>query len=401
MKQKIGPFGLACLMAFNAIADENAIEKPSDLEISGFGRIVAGYLNDENAAYEGYENSVSISQQSLVALQADYALTESLSMTAQLLAHSGDGRDSGLEWLYLNYQPDAHWGIKAGRLRTPFFRYSEIIDVGFAYPWITPPQQLYSGSLFTNYDGVNVTYQYAFEAFQLTLDAYTGSSEEDVNIAGQDAAFDIGNITGVIAQIQRNNLQFRASYSEAEEINVDIPEFMQFRQILRNSGFGENADALQFNGSGRGLLLGINYDSVDFFGVAEYIRIRSSIQTVPHTDSYYVSLGYNFYPFQAYVMVARSDSEYGIADNQIPLGVNPVFDQLHFGYETIVNELPLDNLDSYSLGGRWDFAANMALKAEITWLDGEPTRRSYFDVFNDAEFDRQAVLYQVAFEWVF
>ena len=397
MKRTYWLSGVLCLSSYTLAAEEIS----PDLEISGFGRIVAGYLNDENAAYEGYEDSISVSQQSLVALQADYAITDTLSLTGQLLGHTADGRDSGLEWLYINYQPDQHWGIKAGRLRTPFFRYSEIIDVGFAYPWITPPQQLYSGNLFTNYDGVNISYKHAFEPFQLTLDVYTGRSEEDVNIAGQEAVFDIGQITGVIAQIQRNNLQLRASFSEAKDIGVDIPEFQAFRDILRNAGFGANADALRFNGNGRGYLLGLNYDSVDFFGAAEFIRIRSNIQTVPHTDSYYLSLGYNFYPFQVYAVFATSDSEYGISDNQIPLGVNPVFDQLHFGYDAIVNELPLDNLDSYSIGGRWDFAENRAFKAEVSWLDGEPTRRSYFDVFNDSDFDRQAVLYQVAFEWVF
>ena len=44
----------------------------------------------------------------------------------------------------------------------------------------------------------------------------------------------------------------------------------------------------------------------------------------------------------------------------------------------------------------------MALKAEITWLAGEPGKSSFYDVTSIQEgFDRDTTLYQVAWEWVF
>ena len=76
------------------------------LEISGFGRLVAGYLDDNNVSFEGYTNELTFSEQSLLAIQADYHLTDTLSVTSQLLAHNNSERDSGIEWFYLTYEPN-------------------------------------------------------------------------------------------------------------------------------------------------------------------------------------------------------------------------------------------------------------------------------------------------------
>ena len=43
---------------------------------------------------------------------------------------------------------------------------------------------------------------------------------------------------------------------------------------------------------------------------------------------------------------------------------------------------------------------NVALKAEVSFLDGKEGKTSFF-VVDDQRFDRNATLYQVALEWVF
>ena len=72
---------------------------PNPLEFSGFARVIMGYLDDENAEYVGYDNSISIDQQSLLGLQADYRLSEEIAFTGQVVGYTDDQRSSGLEWL--------------------------------------------------------------------------------------------------------------------------------------------------------------------------------------------------------------------------------------------------------------------------------------------------------------
>ena len=57
----------------------------NDLQFSGFARLVGGYLSTDEAKYEGYDNSVSFSEKSLAALQADYILNDHFSLSGQLL----------------------------------------------------------------------------------------------------------------------------------------------------------------------------------------------------------------------------------------------------------------------------------------------------------------------------
>ena len=113
------------------------------IRFSGFARLVGGYLDEEKATYLDYDDSISFGEHSLFALQTDVDFSEQFSFTTQLLAHASHRRDSGVEWAYLTYRPTRNWQFKAGKLRTPFFMYSDTLDVGLAYPWIVPPQQVY------------------------------------------------------------------------------------------------------------------------------------------------------------------------------------------------------------------------------------------------------------------
>jgi hypothetical protein len=135
-------------MLLSAVVPLQAQEEQDALQISGFARIVLGALDECEASYLGYDNSLSFDQQSLIALQADYQLNKTFSVTGQIIGHTNDQRESGVEWLYLTYQPNRSTQIKIGKQRTPIFYYSDYMDVGFAYPWITLPQQVYNSIFF-------------------------------------------------------------------------------------------------------------------------------------------------------------------------------------------------------------------------------------------------------------
>jgi len=381
-----------------AFASDSLSER---IEFSGFARVIGGYLDDDRASYDAYSSSLDFSQQSLFALQSEFTFTDKLSVSGQLLAHSSDERESGLEWLYINYEPTQNWRFKLGKIRTPFFRYSDIIDVGFTYPWITPPQQVYSGFLFSNYEGLTATYRLSIDSVNLEFEAYKGSYEGEFSRAGEEVDISVDEIQGLIFTLNRGNLNARATIFESSDFFADVPEFTQFANALENAGFRENAESLRFNGKVRGYQTSINYDTLDYFVSAEWVKIASDLLVVPQLESYYVSAGYNFHPFQIHITYASSNSSYDTAQNLIPKGVDPQLDQLSFVYDQVTGNLPLYNLNSVTLGARWDFRHNMAAKAEVTFLDGKPGENSYFSEIIDSDFDRKAALYQFGVEWIF
>jgi len=56
--------------------------------------------------------------------------------------------------------------FKLGKLRTPFFLTIAISkDVGYAYPWISPPQQVYMVFLFEVIEGASASYEIVEDSF--------------------------------------------------------------------------------------------------------------------------------------------------------------------------------------------------------------------------------------------
>jgi len=387
-----------CALGSPSFASTDISER---IEFSGFGRLVAGYLDESSADYEGYSDEVSFSEQSLFALQTDITITETIGISAQLLAHSGDERESGIEWLYLSYEPSQNWRLKAGKLRTPFFRYSDVIDVGFAYPWITAPQQVYSSFLFSNYEGISGTYISNFSDINFEVEAYYGEYSGDLVQDGQTFAIDVEAIKGIVFTFNSGNFSSRFSVTHSSDFDVDAPEFTNFGNALESAGFIQNAEAFQFDGSATAYQASFNYDNLDYFLAVEGVKIVSDLVSVPQVNSYYFTAGYNFYPFQTHVTYAVSTSSFDTAPNLIPKGVDPLLDQLSFGYDQFIERLPSYPLNSLSFGLRWDFTRSMAAKAEVTFLDGEPGENSFFTDITDPNYNRKATLYQFGLEWVF
>ncbi|MFW8591010.1 hypothetical protein ACOI22_09430 [Glaciecola sp. 2405UD65-10] len=386
------------LASFSANAENNFADR---FTFSGFGQVVAGYLDESDADYQGYSNSVYLGEQSLFAVQADFTFNSSLSVSGQLLAHSASDRDSGVEWLYLNYEPSANWRFKLGKLRTPFFRYSDVIDVGFAYPWISAPQQVYSGFLFSNYEGASATYLRSYKDYNFEIEAYYGVYSGSFSRAGEDTPFDVDEIKGLIFSVNHGNLNMRISTIESSDFDAEIPDFDGFADILEISGFIDNANAFRFDGKATAYQANINYDTLDYFAAAEAIKITSDVLAVPELTAYYATAGYNFHPFQVHITYSTSKSSYNVPENQIPVGIAPQIDQLSYAYDLITSSLPLYNLDSVTFGARWDVRHNIALKAELTLLYGEDGEGSFYSNITDEGFDRKSRLYQLGVEWYF
>lgn len=368
---------------------------------SGFGRVVGGLLNEEHARYEGYDDSISFSEQSLLGIQAEYTLTNSLTVAAQGLLHTSDTRDSGVEWLYLNYTPSPYFQLKVGKLRTPFFNYSDVLDVGFAYRWITPPQQIYSTYFPSNYNGVSAIVRVPTDNFSTSIEGYWGEMDADIYVRDLDVAFDVGAQYGVIFSVERGALRLRASAHHSDDATVSFEQGATLISALRRAGFRRSADTLNTNGKGKEYQVGFSWEDTELYIAGEWIVINTDLLSGLNMDAAYLTVGYNFSPAQVYLTVAKSNSKHEQPANEIPIGIDPGLDRLADAYDQLFSEASFDNLTSYSLGVRWELDLNKAVKVEWTLLDGKAGQRAYFDVIDHDAFDRHASLYQVALEWVF
>ncbi|MEP1448952.1 MAG: hypothetical protein ABJK37_22805 [Paraglaciecola sp.] len=370
-----------------------------NVRFSGFARVVAGYIDEEYAEFNGYEDRVSLEQQSLFGMQADYQIIDNVSATAQVIGRTGDDNKSGIEWLYFTYAPTKALKLKLGRQRTPVFSYSDFSDVGFAYEWVSLPQQVYQQFLFPNFDGLHAQYEYVSKSTSLNFESYYGELDREFTYQGDSLDVKVSNMFGIVSTLGYESWTFRASFHQGDA-DVTQQELSAFSDILRNVGFTQSADSLSNEGVGRFYQLSAFYENVDYFFRSEVTRLRTELFLAPDSNGYFISGGMHFYPFSIYTSLSRDTNKYSADIAEIPIGVNAQLDQLALGYQQIVGQIGNNSTVSYSVGGRWDWKDNLAFKAQATLLK---ERDGYHGLFTarDEMFGGKAMFYQLALEWVF
>jgi len=393
-------FCLSALLPLSALAQTQVSER---IELSGFARLIGGVLDDGDAEYAGYEDRFSVSNQSLFAVQADVDLVDGLSLAAQGLLHSSASRNSSFEWLYLRYQPTAHWQLRVGRLRTPFQLYSNVIDVGYAYPWISAPAPVYGSYLFSNYEGASTTFRTTLACIQFDLEAYYGSDDLVAENRYESVPVEVDELRGLVLTAERGNLVAKAGYHKAGKVTAALPELALLGDLLREAGFPRSADSLALEAEVEFYQAGLRYDNLSWFVIGEYLRVETDLVIgPPMIEGSYLTLGKNFAPFQAHLTIGRASSDDSEGLDEIPRGVSPDLDALGAGYDLVFDSLYTDNLDYYSAGLRWDVAGGLALKAEVSLLEERAPSRFFLPPREaEEEFDGRAMLFQLGLEWVF
>jgi hypothetical protein len=129
----------------------------AEVRINGFASIVGGKSLDSDSTLYGYDDDITFKNESKFALQLSADLQEKLTATAQIIARGEDDFDATFEWAYVTYEYSDELQFSAGKMRVPFYKYSDFLDVGYAYRWVRPPKSVY-GIPFSTYEGVSVVY---------------------------------------------------------------------------------------------------------------------------------------------------------------------------------------------------------------------------------------------------
>ena len=149
-------FKLSHLALTGLILGSIPFAQAEDIKFSGFLSVGGGFVDDEESIpYSGYSEEDLTFDHNLLGLQVSGKISDKLTATAQFIARSGDNYSLNSEWAYLTWQVSDNTKVRAGRLRTPFYMFSDSLDVGYSYAWIIPPQEVYSVP-FNNVDGIDI-----------------------------------------------------------------------------------------------------------------------------------------------------------------------------------------------------------------------------------------------------
>jgi len=352
---------LAAALALLGVGTSHAENAGSDIfSVSGYGTIGVVHSSEDRADFvtiagktgAGYSSSVAASPDSRVALQVDGKFSDQLSGVVQL-ASELDRADSYKPQLLvanLKYQFTPAFSVNAGRIVSPDFMLSDSQRIGYAFPWVRPPSEVYSFAF--PLDGVEANYRFNLGGVAISSQAFFGhTGTPDINIIaakGINLQAEMGPSSLRVAYV-RTKIDLKSAQLSAL-LNYYRPTFAALADQYEVKG-----DALQF------AEIGYSYDPGSWFFRTEVTRLTGVQDLLGKNTSMYASGGFRIDKFTPYVTLAKvkvdSPLTIGSAD---PIGViNGVLASTNVARK------------SFTVGTRWDFRANTALKLEFAQVKND------------------------------
>jgi hypothetical protein len=338
------------------------------VELSGFATITAGSVLDGNlnakvnyfecpcfiANYEYaglYEdNGWTAGVESTVGVQADIRIDDQLSATVQVDGHAVDGYEAALDWAYLSYRASNDWTLQAGHKRLPLYSYSDSNYIGYSYPWVRPPVDVYGWEIYS-YDGVNAIYATTMGDWALRSNVWAGSQKDDDSAMmgriynGERTSVLWNDILGGAIDFGNDVVNLRLVYMQS---GLEQTQHLAAGDPAIDPAVGPDVADYPDGTSQRIYGAAINVDYGNFLWRSEYNTfVRKAIhQTAP---SFFASAGYRV----GDVTLMGTHSQY--REDSDPLYAEPQ------RYNTRSGTVP------------WDFRRKMALKAQVDRFKDEST----------------------------
>ncbi len=230
-----------------------------------------------------------------------------------------------VEWANVRYAFSPDLNVRAGRIGLPTFLNSENKDVGYSYPWIHPPVEVYRQLSISHSDGVDGSYRLHIGDASNIIKAVYGRNTSDFPHSTATSK----NIWGIFDTFEYGATIFRAGY-QARETST------QYQSTGVTTSWARNTD----------LSAGASYDPGGWFLTGEWVRRESNSRR----QAMYVSSGIRIEKFTPYATYAR-DTQASFLSATPP----PTATEIQFAK---------NSQSTVSLGTRWDFMKKADLKLQ-------------------------------------
>ena len=334
----------------------------SAIEFDGF--LSAGFaLHDQkDSTYlNTITDEVRFDNDSKFGLQITADVAQNMQAVAQVLAAGADENfDLDIEWAYLDWALTNNLSLRGGKVKEPVFLISDYIEVGYAYPWIRPPQEVYGNNPINTINGMEALYQTDVGEMSLTFQPYIGTNTEAVPGTNGALQFDASNFYGAAIQLASRSFTFQMSFLQTDVATIDLT--------------GGSLAAFEATGDANLVSAGLSWDVSNFVGYTEVVSRDISDDAMsaifPDQDAWYVTLGYRMGNYLPHITFANSEAEPLAGASPSPLTPNPGVSQ-----------------DSITLGLRYEINDSAAFKFEVQSIEPDLSNGGSTGLFNGVPTD--------------
>jgi len=310
----------------------------AEVEISGYATFAAtkGSAKDTNGNNANYVNSlvnknVQFDKNTHLGLQIFADVSEKIDITAVI--HAGgnpDNFNAAAQWLYATYAFSDELSLRMGKYKAPFYMVSDYEDVGYAYPWVRPPLEVYSTNPIEAFSGVNMVYQSSLsDDVSMLLEVFAGSGTHSSSYIPSTTDAPTGAPYNGLGDSTKKGTQISFETPNAKGFNLsfsgEIGTFRvgYFETSVNAAAFGITEQSGSFGG------VGLNIDWNNLVIYSEYV-VRDTAAALagafPDQQAYYATFGYRidkFLPYVTYAKLAKGKdaSPYAQLQSSVALGL--------------------------------------------------------------------------------
>lgn len=226
-------------------------------------------------------------------------LGEGLQLAAQLATLPGH-TSIELDWAFASYRLNNSFNVAMGRLKYPGNLVSEYINVGYVYPWIRPPQEVYSHNEVTAmvleaFRGARILYSGDSGDIEYEAQFYVGAAEEET--------MNHDRMVGAVFTVSTGPTRLLLGFNHANMEMVNMPTAAM-----------NGKDMTIWNA-------GATTEWHNLVAYAEYVD--SKTEDIPLLDvvGWYTTLGYTFGKAMPHVTYSSLDQDTGIGQTSWTLGL--------------------------------------------------------------------------------
>lgn len=346
--------------------------KAANYEINTFLNVGAATHNSHGEYLQGIPDKIAYEYDTSYGINLRTQLSDNVEGVAQLIASGRSGNfEVDFEWGFVEYYLSDAWRLRIGKMNLQTFLLSDYIEVGYLYPWVRPPEEVYGFNPMRNYPGLEIMHTAKWgKETEFTSMLFTGSAEVKISDVTTMRA-----VNGIGMNFQLSTPGFRIRAGAISPL-VEIDQ----KPHLMPGGLATMPGA-HLDAENRMLMttFGLSWDLSNFIGYGEWIKVTSQDelhQFFPDETGYYLTLGYKFGNLMPYITYASADAD-------------PFTGTLTQGDNGRVMPNPAIAQASISLGMRYEMNEYSSFKLEAKRIDPKlySIQTVMMDLNNDGNID--------------
>lgn len=384
--------------------EESAAPDWPHVSLHGFGTLGLTRTDTDSAQFvrdlsqpNGAGTQWTSKVDSLLGLQANVQFSPATEGVVQVVSryHADSSYRPELTWAFLRHDFSSDVSLRAGRLGTEFYMLGDSRLVGYSNISLRPTPDFYGSLVFSYIDGVDISATVPVASGLLRGKVFWGQSPEKTpyspgilwdlegsELVGGDLDYSVGPWQVRLSHVHVRFHQEMPVDALLHSIGINLPQ--SYLSLVPDMAMADSRTSFSS--------LGLVYDQGPLNVQLMLNQIKHNSAAYADTKAAYVQAAYRMGAVTPYLGVSRSFSDLETLPSSTVPGVNSV--------TALLVAQSVTNQHTYTLGGRWDLQKNLALKAQVDWIHGQPASRFAFKTIQ-TNWDGRMTVFSLALDFVF